>query len=80
MPGLALGNHQPAWDDEIGLEKGELFLVLKRHKFWCYIIKKSSGKRGWAPGWLVGKVERTEENVSPAASALLVTEVIDIGA
>lgn len=41
--------------DEITMKKGDKLRVFKRYNYWSYVIKESTGERGWTPSWFVGK-------------------------
>ncbi|KAG9018370.1 Adaptor for signal transduction [Tulasnella sp. JGI-2019a] len=54
-PGIALMDRLPQGDHELELVKDDALCMFKRYNHWSYVVKES-GKRGWVPSWMIGKV------------------------
>lgn len=52
-PGIALMDYSPRGSDEVTMKKEDRLRVFKRYNYWSYVIKESSGERGWTPSWCV---------------------------
>lgn len=52
------------------MKKGDKLRVFKRYNYWSYVIKESTGERGWTPSWFVGKLSSGNSATSTPTSAL----------
>ncbi|KAK9898161.1 hypothetical protein P389DRAFT_29921 [Cystobasidium minutum MCA 4210] len=69
-PGLALMDYTAQGSDEITMKKGDKLRVFKRYNYWSYVIKESTGERGWTPSWFVGKLSSGNSATSTPTTAL----------
>ena len=74
-PGVALMDYTPRGSDEISLKKEDRLRVFKRYNHWSYVIKETTGERGWTPSWFVGKVSGSSgsswQQTTPTSAAIL---------
>ncbi len=93
-PGIALMDWAPQGDHELELAKDDVLRVFKRYNHWSYVsshsfdipflsltplqVVKGTGRRGWVPSWLIGKISSSGTN-HPNTPATAMTNYDDDG-
>ncbi|QRV74275.1 Tyrosine kinase catalytic domain protein [Ceratobasidium sp. AG-Ba] len=54
--GITLTAHHVKDDGELEVDENEAVRVFKRHNFWSYAVRESSGERGWIPSWIIERI------------------------
>ena len=81
-PGVALMDYAPRGSDEISMKKDDRLRVFKRYNHWSYVIKETTGERGWTPSWFVGKLSAGSigsAQTTPTSAAVPVSSGITPG-